>query len=327
VYYGTYEFSDPSLQSFQAGTHVGDYAVFFGGYGNLGAEYNRVLAIDSNLIESTPPTPLSNNFYVCTAASAGNKYAIAAGGMHYSSGSYHYNAVVNAYNEELVRSLPAPLPAGTDRMAAADLGEDYAIFGGGATGSGSGNYTDKVYAYDTELIRSIPTALRYTTAEIVAASLAKTYTLFGYMPGLSNTTYIDAYSTSLVRITVNNTLSSNYVSSFESAVNVKNKAAIFANYANSHTWIAMFTENLVGTKVSNAHRGYLYGVIGLGGYAVYRNSDQDAESNPTSFRYIDENFVIKEIQRPGDISPSAAAAAGEYAIWTAQNQFVVFKLV
>ena len=105
------------------------------------------------------------------------------------------SAVVDAYDEELTRSIPTKIGIGRDALAATTVG-NYALFGGGDYGSKSA----AVVAYDEELTRSIPTALSVARYGLAATTLGK-YAIFG---GGDEDKYdysavVDAYDEELTR--------------------------------------------------------------------------------------------------------------------------------
>lgn len=115
-------------------------------------------------------------------ASVGN-YALFAGGK--------YSAVVEAYDNALVRSTPTALSAARYELAGASIG-NYALFAGGVD-----HMTNMVDAYNDSLVKSSnPAALSVARGGIVSARVGN-YVLFagGWK------TAVDAYNISLVKTT------------------------------------------------------------------------------------------------------------------------------
>ena len=134
---GDLSFSGPFL----AATHVGNYALFGGGYNFSDHYYNVVDAYNASLEKSTP-TPLSQARDALAATHVGN-YALFGGGYGISG----YSNVVDAYNTSLEKSAPTPLSQARYNLAATHIG-NYALFGGGYTDGGGGDRdTNTVDAY------------------------------------------------------------------------------------------------------------------------------------------------------------------------------------
>ena len=93
-------------------------------------------------------TSLINPVYNLDATTVGD-YALFGGGNIGYSGYNSFSSLVNAYDSNLVRSIPTSLSVGRGSYEATTVG-DYALFGGGYTGS----YSSTVDAYNTNLVRS-----------------------------------------------------------------------------------------------------------------------------------------------------------------------------
>lgn len=106
--------------------------------------------------------------YSLAATTVGN-YALFGGGIYSSS----YFSTVNAYNINLVRSIPTELSVGRGYLAATTVG-NYALFGGGQFSSVS-NVVD---AYDSNLVRSSMDNLLEERYYLAATTVGK-YALFG----------------------------------------------------------------------------------------------------------------------------------------------------
>lgn len=139
AYNGSLTKSTPSSLStsryYLAGAHIGDYALFAGGFSSAAVD-----AYDASLTRSLP-TALSQSRGLIAATEIGD-YAIFAGGCNSGYGS-HYNTV-DAYDPSLTRTILPALPTGRSAAAAATIG-DFALICGGRSGSTSNNTT--AYAY------------------------------------------------------------------------------------------------------------------------------------------------------------------------------------
>lgn len=117
-------------------------------------------------------TPLS------TARSRGcgvgiGKYALYAGGENGSSSAL---TVTDAYDAQLVRTLPASLAAVKTNGGVARVGR-YAVFAGGATGN---NYTvSPTTVYDEDLTRTADAALNLGWAQYGGGVTGKSHAVFG----------------------------------------------------------------------------------------------------------------------------------------------------
>ena len=160
-----------------AATHVGDYALFGGGYSDSRSAV--VDAYDTSLNRTTR-TPLSVARTGLAATHIGD-YALFGGGY---SGS-GYSAVVDAYDTSLNRTAPTPLSVGRSALAATHIG-DYALFGGGQDGDTSGdgsNYSAVVDAYTTKVYKAtitLPPNVSYEFDGVSGTTTEPTDVLVGY---------------------------------------------------------------------------------------------------------------------------------------------------
>lgn len=174
-----------------AGTSVGNYALFGGGYTTTFV--STVNAYDTSFIRTTP-TALSAARHLLAGTSVGN-YGLFGGGF---GGGGSLGTTVDAYDTSLTRTSPTQFANGVWDLAATSVGS-YALFGGGR-GYPPGAVAvarDYVYAYNTSLTQSTPTVLSAARLYLAASSNAN-YALFGGGSGLST---VDAYNTSLTRST------------------------------------------------------------------------------------------------------------------------------
>lgn len=139
-------------------------------------------------------TELSSARLNPAAASVGN-YALFGGGLHSSTGT---SPVTDAYNEDLVHSVPEPLGMARVGLSAASVG-DYVLFAGG---SQSSNILDNVDYYDTALTHGLASELSQARSGTAAASIGN-YALVGGGANAPSTdsAVVDAYDASLTRST------------------------------------------------------------------------------------------------------------------------------
>jgi len=170
-----------------AATTVGNYALFAGGHG--GSNSSVVDAYDQNLNKPTPqPTGLSQARSSLAATTVGN-YALFAGGHGGSNSS-----VVDAYDQNLNKPTPQPTGLSQTRydLAATTVG-NYALFAGGD--AGMNDLSDVVDAYDQNLNKPTPqpTGLSQARSSLAATTVGN-YALFAGGYGGSNSSVVDAYS-------------------------------------------------------------------------------------------------------------------------------------
>ena len=138
-------------------------------------------------------TSLINPVYNLDATTVGD-YALFGGGNVGYSGYNSFSLLVNAYDSNLVRSIPTSLSVSRGSYKATTVG-DYALFGGG-----NGYSFPQLDVYNASLIRSNPTALSEARSNLEATTVGN-YALFAGGVNTSSTTYVnaDAYSDSLTK--------------------------------------------------------------------------------------------------------------------------------
>ena len=161
-----------------AGTGIGIYALFGGGYTTPSNVLDTVDVYD-NYLTHTNATALSSARYGLSAA-AGTQ-ALFGGG----------NSTVDAYDDSLTRSSPQGLSSSRMYLSASNLG-DIVLFGGGATSS-------VVDSYDGSLTRTILDSLSIARGYIASATVGE-YVLFA--GGLGDYSYstVDVYDSTLTRL-------------------------------------------------------------------------------------------------------------------------------
>ena len=172
-----------------AGGSVSDYALFGGGYTGS-ALPTTVDTYNSKLTKGTTSAGLSEGreYLVCASTPT---HAIFGGGVIDVE-----RDTVDAYNTQLVHSVPTPLSTPRRYLAAAAVGQ-YALFAGGFDGT---NYVDTVDVYDANLTRTTGASLSIGKYHLSGCSNGK-YALFagGLTPSYSST--VDAYNESLTKFT------------------------------------------------------------------------------------------------------------------------------
>ncbi len=186
-----------------AAASTSDYAIFSGGIRYRNSSFNDRFVLSEtevydNSLVHTSADKLSTFRYGLAAASIGN-YALFGGGVQTSTTIAEddtNSAVVDAYDQNLTRTIPENLSVPATDFAAAS-NQNYAVFGGGATG------TRDVTAYNSYLTRTIPTGLSVKRKNLAAAR-AGNYVLFagGYLSDDSGADTVEAYDLFLTRTLV-----------------------------------------------------------------------------------------------------------------------------
>lgn len=176
-----------------AGTSVGNYALFGGGFTTVASS-----AVDSydNTFTRAAATSLSNARYRLAGAFV-SSYGLFGGGI----GGSGVGTAVDAYNTSLSRTSATAFGTEAWDLAATSFA-GYAIFGGGQSGS-TPTSRDQVYAYNNSLSQSTPTVLSVARTYLAAAS-NNSYAFFGGGYVISTALYssvVDRYNTSLTRDT------------------------------------------------------------------------------------------------------------------------------
>lgn len=165
-------------------THVGDYALFAGGFSSGETE---VTAYNSSLIQTVcaeMPDGKRNH----AAASVGD-YALVAGG---ATSNNSVTNVVYAYDKSLTRSIPVALSSARYQLAGAST-YDHALFAGGYASSRS-NVID---VYDKSLTRTNHISLTYSVSDPIAVTV-QGFVIFADGSGASK--LVQAFDNSLTKI-------------------------------------------------------------------------------------------------------------------------------
>lgn len=169
-------------------TTIGNYAIFAGGDYRFSTFYSTVDVYDKNLVKITSPTPLTKaKTWLHTACASNKDYALVGPGMTSSSACTN---VVDAYNKDLVKTLPTQTQEAKRMIFAGGLG-NYIIMGGGNTIDVATNISE---AYNKNLIKTTIDSLS-TKRSISGVANVGDYLLFAGGFGTSSTAYdtVDAY--------------------------------------------------------------------------------------------------------------------------------------
>lgn len=177
-----------------AATHIGDYALFGGGY-NISSYFNTIDVYNKSLTKQTKT--LSRGKSSLAATHVGN-YAIFAGGRYDSNGLTNCN-IVDTYNSSLVHSTQASLSSARHNLSATHIG-NYAIFAGGYDSF----YTNAVDVYSVSMTKiNTVQALTYGYQNPPAASVGDSFALFHlgrqYISDVGDKYMTDVYDTSLTK--------------------------------------------------------------------------------------------------------------------------------
>ena len=203
------------VRNYLAATHVGNYALFGGGYKGSpsgdGSYYSKAVDAYDTSLNMTTRTPLSIARRKLAATHIGD-YALFGGGYDWSTsgdGSY-YSKAVDAYDTSLNRTTRTPLSVAREYLAATHVG-NYALFGGGYDNNLSDDnntYSPVVDAYDTSLNRTACTPLSVARGKLAATHVGD-YALFGggYKGNPSGdgsyySNVVDAYATKIYKATI-----------------------------------------------------------------------------------------------------------------------------
>ena len=182
-----------------ASTHIGDYALFGGGY-NYSSFINTIDAYNKSLTRQT--RTLSRGKSELAAAHVGD-YAVFAGGYYSSSGStYQYTNcnMVDIYSSSLTHSAQVGLSTARHKLSATHVGS-YVIFAGGYDSF----YTNAVDVYSDGMtkintIQNLTLATELPSAASVGGSFALFYLGSKYNDSTGSDQYmIDVYDVSLTK--------------------------------------------------------------------------------------------------------------------------------
>ena len=190
---------DDILNTANAATTVGSYALFGGGRNNNGDGYtnNYTTAYNTSLTRSYPSV-LEETAGNLTATTVGN-YALFGGG--YRKGLFYNNICsgITSYDTSLVRSNYdiSSLSSTKECLAATTVGS-YALFGGGRD---NGSVYNTVDTYNTSLTKGTISSLSVARYDLSATTVGS-YALFGGGNNGSNVNTVDAYNSSLTKISI-----------------------------------------------------------------------------------------------------------------------------
>jgi len=202
-----------SNRSYTAVGHIGNYALFAGGYGNS-VVTNVIDVYDTSFTRCTPISLTSNTWYKSLGSNAinmGDNLLIAGGRIGANStDSSNYTSGVDSFNTSLTKTGITSLSKNRDMLASANNG-DYAIFAGGTQNenyTSSDGFLSTVDAYNSSLTRSTPTALSQSRRDLGGSSVGD-YAIFagGSAISYARSNVVDAYNKSLTR-SIATTLSS-----------------------------------------------------------------------------------------------------------------------
>lgn len=193
----------PTSISYEAGTHIGDLAIFQLAYYHMtGGTNNGLILIDNDLTytNSQASTGLSARIY--SAATTTGSYALFAGGQSFlTADSYLYYGVtqtdVIAVDENLTVTIAPSLTEGRCFMGATHIGE-FAIFAGGGMSSHSSSSqsysaSSSVDVYDSSLTKTMQGTINTAKYGLVATHIGK-YAIFGGGVGSANSAVVEAYT-------------------------------------------------------------------------------------------------------------------------------------
>lgn len=271
-----------------------------------------VIIIDSSLVYYGTAEKLSTSREKLAAVSIGN-YALFGGGSYLPS---RY-AIVDAYDKNLVRTIPTPLSVAREGLKAVKIG-DYALFGGGeyeTTSNGYPKSTSKVDAYDKSLTLINPTAMSIGVYYYGATSVGD-YALFGggestwgsTSTGIAYsavTNSVDAYDKSLTKRTPTQ-LS---VSRCGLTATKVGGYALFGGGDNSEfkdlDVVDAYNKNLTRTIPTPLSSARAVTAINIGSFAMFGGSKIDVY-----------DASLTRMLLSGGVSGSATLLCGEYAIFS-----------
>ena len=189
-------------------TTVGSYALFGGGSsstrgsGSDSGNEDFTDAYNTSLVRISVDRLQDDIMNTANAATTVGSYAL-FGGCRNNNGDGHTNINTTAYNTSLTRSYPSVLERSAGNLTATTVG-NYALFGGGYRKSSFYNdICSGITSYDTSLVRSnYNISSLSSTKECLAATTVGSYALFGGGNNGSNVNTVDAYNSSLTKISI-----------------------------------------------------------------------------------------------------------------------------
>lgn len=299
----------------------GMYTLFGGGY-DSGSGYGpgnykpNVDVYNMDLTHSTAGdlTTRASNL----AATVIGGYILFGGGLggEFSAlgGTPKFLGFVSAYDENLVRSMPADLSEARGSLAAATVG-NHALFGGGSGNTSTLNIVD---AYNDDLSRSSPSSGLISPSSYLAAASNDSYVVFGGGSAVN----VTAYNSALTR-----TLPVSLVEERKdlSAVRAGNYV-LFAGGANgSKTCDTVEAYDMFLTRTLpeplNSPRKFMASTT-LNGFAILSGSYEG-----TTGDIYDAYLVRTSLDNMQNYSSSAAAPIGNYALLGGGINGVAFDTV
>ena len=177
-----------------AGTSVGDYALFAGGYNNNFDDKFRstVDSYNSSLVHGIP-ADLNDGRTQLSVTSIGN-YALFGGG----SNTEQNILIVDTYNSSLSKGTATDLSVARTNISATSVGS-YAIFAGGFNPNFDNRAVPTVDTYNSSLTYSTATALTESKRDSAATTIGD-YALFGGgVNDISTYATVDTYNSSLTK--------------------------------------------------------------------------------------------------------------------------------
>lgn len=292
-----------SARSEIAASHVGNYALFGGGFSKANnAPSNIVTAIDKSLTRIIPD-PLLVAVRDAKATHVGN-YVIFGGG---ADGSYPTNSVC-AYDSSLTRissinSLTVPM-----RYHAATHVGNYALFGGGQTyANNSFSYTNNVDGYDSSLTKVSTVSNLDYNIYMLAATHVGDYAIFSSGIYYSYSSYggsynaysnITAYNTSLTK-SQGGTIGNGGEGSGSASIN-NTYAFIVGGRKDNSLYSSV---NIIDTSLTRSNGTALTNTLcnmastGFRNFAIFAGGQYDKYEHYTSLAnvYIYKNFELKKM--------------------------------
>lgn len=254
---------------------IGQYALIAGGETDNDTPQRKVYTYNISLVQGSA-SALSKGRYAVSGASNA-EYAIFGGGYLYPN---DFNTV-EAYNANLVRTIPATLSDAKSSPGAASVNNTFVVFAGG------GNESTVVDAYNTSLVKLSAGQLEVGRSPIGAST--NSHAIFaGGSVGAWGSDVTDAYDSSLVRTTITPIAESRRLFAGASL----NGYAIFAggdtgnNYGDS-TIVDTYNDTLIRNTPSPLSDGRHYlAEATVGDYAIFVGGvHKNNHSNATDIYY------------------------------------------
>ena len=317
VYYGLAD--DLTYRRYDAAsTHVGNYAIFAGGCQTPGGVHKTVEVYNSSLSKST----------ASNLSSTGTDPATESNPVATHVGNYAVvitNKFIDAYSESLIKSNPTQPNTSKNNTSATHVG-NYALFAGGSSyNSLLGMYEENgiVDVYNTSLTHTTTTNLGKARFGAAATHVGN-YAIFaggGTTPSTMN--YVDAYDSSLTKISNISTLS---VGRQCLAATCVGSYALFGGGINNssvkYDTVESFDSSLVRSLQTTLQSSrYYLSATHVDNFAIFAGG-YDTKDNPADCVDVYNMSLTRESQtalsRPV-VSP-AATHVGNYAIFAGGNR-------